>query len=263
MLAVENVVKYKTRRANVLSIHPPLNQITKGTSEMTYTKDTLIFAPFPLNKQFIDLTGRKYDHLTVIGFAGRINRQSLWYCECECGGVARVSNGTLNHKDAHSCGCKRGGVIHGETLGGKHTTEYVAYHSAKSRCQNPRFHQYANYGGRGIEFRFSSFDEFLAEVGRKPTSKHSLDRIDVNGHYESGNIRWATSQEQYRNMTKNHWIEYDGESLTLSEWGRKLGIHHTTLDGRINHAGWCIPCALTLPPRSKCSHKTYKYKWLK
>lgn len=222
---------------------------------MTYIKDTLIFAPLPSNKHFIDLTGRKYDRLTVLGFAARTNRQSLWYCECECGGVVRASSGNLKYKEAHSCGCKRGGATHGETRGGGYSVEYRAYQGAKSRCQNPRFRQYANYGGRGIEFRFSSFEEFLAEVGRKPTPKHSLDRIDVNGHYESGNIRWATSQEQYRNMTKNHWIEYDGEILTLSEWSKKLGMAVSTLDGRINLRGWCVPCSFTLPLRSrKCIH---------
>ena len=86
---------------------------------------------------------------------------------------------------------------------GKRTPEYRAYANAKSRCNNPKFTGYEYYGGRGIEFRFSSFLEFLHEVGLRPSKTHSIDRKNSEGHYEKGNVHWATKQDQSRN-TRNH-----------------------------------------------------------
>jgi hypothetical protein len=74
--------------------------------------------------------------------------------------------------------------------------EYRSFASAKERCKSTNRADYYRYGGRGIKFLYSSFKEFLADVGLKPTAKHSLDRIDVEGHYEPGNCRWATSKLQ-------------------------------------------------------------------
>jgi hypothetical protein len=81
---------------------------------------------------------------------------------------------------------------------GKWTGAYRSYVSAKGRCHNPNVCNFKWYGGRGIKFRFSSFDEFYAELGDRPTGM-TLDRIDVNGHYEPGNVRWLPLAEQQRN----------------------------------------------------------------
>jgi|SRR5579859_591152 len=80
-----------------------------------------------------------------------------------------------------------------------HTPEYVSYVAAKYRCTEPKCISWENYGGRGIQFRFASFEEFLAELGPKPGPEHSLDRIDNDGNYEVGNVRWATPLEQVHN----------------------------------------------------------------
>src|SRR6267143_733283 len=78
--------------------------------------------------------------------------------------------------------------------------EYLAFQNAKYRCTNPDNNSYENYGGRGIEFRFSSFAEFFAEVGSRPSPEHSIDRFpDNDGHYEKGNVRWATIHQQLNN----------------------------------------------------------------
>jgi hypothetical protein len=81
----------------------------------------------------------------------------------------------------------------------RRSPEYRSYASAKNRCTNPKNEAWENYGGRGIEFRFASFPHFLSELGPRPSLEHSLDRRNVNGHYESGNCRWATEQEQFLN----------------------------------------------------------------
>ncbi len=85
------------------------------------------------------------------------------------------------------------------THGQSRTKEYVVYRAAKQRCRNPNQKQYKDYGGRGIEFRFTSIVDWVAELGPKPGPDYSVDRINNNGHYEPGNIRWATKVEQSRN----------------------------------------------------------------
>jgi len=82
------------------------------------------------------------------------------------------------------------------------TPTYNSYLSAKGRCTNPNNGNYFNYGGRGIEFKFTSFEQFIKELGPKPSSKHSLDREDNEGHYEHGNVRWATRDQQANNRRK-------------------------------------------------------------
>jgi hypothetical protein len=77
--------------------------------------------------------------------------------------------------------------------------EYRAYHDAKQRCTNANHKRYADWGGRGIEFRFSSFEEFLESVGPRPSSNHSIDRKDNNGPYEKGNVVWSSRSEQQHN----------------------------------------------------------------
>ena len=82
--------------------------------------------------------------------------------------------------------------------------EQQAYRNARNRCTNPNHEHWRNYGGRGIEFRFTSFNHFLEHVGHRPTPSHSLDRINNEGHYEPGNIRWATPEQQYTNKRKRY-----------------------------------------------------------
>ena len=89
-------------------------------------------------------------------------------------------------------------VFHGAARKGRVTPEYRAYHGAKCRCTNPNEPLWKYYGGRGIKFLFISFEEFFACVGPRPIGM-SLDRINNNGHYEPGNMRWATRSQQRRN----------------------------------------------------------------
>jgi hypothetical protein len=109
----------------------------------------------------------------------------------------------------------------------------------RQRCQNPKNPSFAYYGGRGIVVcaRWSSFGLFLADVGRRPSSNHSLDRIDTNGHYEPGNVRWATAKVQNRNKRSNSELTIAGETLTVAEWAERTGVDPSTLHKRIR-AGW-------------------------
>jgi len=86
--------------------------------------------------------------------------------------------------------------------GAKSTPEYAAYMSAKGRCNNPRNRSYKDYGGRGIKFLFTSFGQWLAEIGPRPSSAHSHDRIENDGNYEPGNVRWDTKDHQAQNRRR-------------------------------------------------------------
>lgn len=155
----------------------------------------------------LDLTGQKFGTLIAlyrIGYAEK--HQAIWQCRCDCKRdgcpkYVQVLQLNLRHKRTKGCGCLGGKVRHGASSGGKITPEYRSYRGAKERCQNKKHHKYLIYGGRGIEFRFNNFEEFYNELGPKPEpkSKYSVDRKKNNGHYERGNVRWATAKEQANN----------------------------------------------------------------
>lgn len=117
------------------------------------------------------------------------------------------------------------------------SAERNAFRDMKRRCTNPAHPDWKNYGGRGIECRFATFEDFFAAVGPKPAQGWSLDRIDNARHYEPGNVRWADRVQQNRNRRNNHLVTYQGETLCLAAWAERIGIHHNTLQGRIAK-GW-------------------------
>jgi hypothetical protein len=125
-----------------------------------------------------------------------------------------------------------------------------------SRCFNPRVDRFPVYGGRGITVcdRWrgpEGYPNFLADMGRRPTSGHSLDRIDPDGDYAPGNVRWATTKVQAHNRTNNRRIEYRGEVLTLTQAAELSGVGRSTLANRLN-AGWPVERAMSAPLRRRC-----------
>lgn len=112
------------------------------------------------------------------------------------------------------------------------TPEYRAWAHLKARCSNPNVHNYADYGGRGIRNDYNDFAEFIADVGRRPSKSHSIDRIENDGHYSPGNCRWATRVEQATNNRRNKKITHRERTLTIAEWSRETGIDHATIWSR-------------------------------
>jgi hypothetical protein len=159
---------------------------------------------------FQDLTGSKFTRLTAKWSEGRNHRTVMWLCLCVCGNTVHTTANALLRKRTKSCGCynrdrsRIGNRRHGHSTRLKGLTpEYRSYSHAKARCENTVDAKYPYYGGRGIEFRFKSFQEFFAELGKKPSRAHSVHRIDNDGHYEAGNVKWATAKEQCTN--KRRW----------------------------------------------------------
>lgn len=161
----------------------------------------------------INLIGKIFGRLRVIGYAGKNKRrQTLWNCVCNCGEKPIVLSYSLRSGRTVSCGCfirellLQKSTSHGHARQGKETPEYRAWQHAKSRCFNPRVWNYEEYGGRGItmsEDWKNSFENFLKDMGPRPSNNYSLDRYPNNdGNYEPGNCRWATSSEQAFNRRK-------------------------------------------------------------
>lgn len=107
------------------------------------------------------------------------------------------------------------------------------------RCRRPNNHAFASYGARGIKVcqRWHSFENFAADMGERPSTRHSLDRIDNNGSYEPGNVRWATPAEQVRNTRRSVLLTMDGKTLCVADWATELGISRYTLYDRLRR-GW-------------------------
>lgn len=121
------------------------------------------------------------------------------------------------------------------------TPEYWCWRRIKQKCYDPYASNFKYYGGRGIkmdESWYNSFEAFFKYVGKRPTPKHTLERINNNKNYEPGNVRWATKREQCNNRRTNKSIEYKGESRTVAEWARVLGLKRQTLHSRLVRNGW-------------------------
>lgn len=145
-------------------------------------------------------------------------------------------------------------ATHRESYGSVRTPEYAAWVNMIQRCENASLRDYHRYGGRGVrvcEQWRNSFEAFLADVGRRPSSGHSLDRYpNPDGNYEPGNVRWATETQQQQNRSDNRVIEAFGERMCLAEWSRKTGIKRETIARRLN-AGESPERALATDPRFK------------
>lgn len=209
----------------------------------------------------VNLTGRRFGRLIVYSVHSRSSERLLWLALCDCGLWKTASSNRLLSGVTKSCGCLKQTRL--AELRFKHgmgrTPEYRAYGGAKNRCENPQCPKYPNYGGRGIQFRFASFEEFYAVLGDRPSPQHSIDRIDVNGHYESGNVRWATAKEQQNNKSSNVRVTAWESSQTLTEWADQFGVEARTVRDRLAR-GWTPEQALTVPT-SVYSKGMSRKKW--
>jgi hypothetical protein len=136
---------------------------------------------------------------------------------------------------------------HGDNRRGKRTREYEIWAGMRKRCYNQRDKLYPYYGGRGIRMCDSWYDSyiaFLSDMGRSPSPKHSLDRIDNDGNYEPGNVRWATRSEQMLNTRRNRLVTFAGVTLPLKAWCDLLGVNYKKAHNRIVKLGWAPEVAL-------------------
>lgn len=207
----------------------------------------------PKSKRFIDLEGSRFGYFTVKSFSGIHKSATYWNVVCDCGEDRVVCSGALINGKSKSCGCLRAELsrtrtrIHGES-GVNKTPELRSWEMMRVRCNNPNNHKFPMYGGRGIKVceRWDSYENFLEDMGRRPSLNHSIDRINNNEGYFPENCRWATPKEQARNRSSNSLIEYDGRTQCIAAWCEEFGIGRCTLRARIKR-GWSIERALNQP----------------
>ena len=197
----------------------------------------------------LDLTGKRFSRLTVIGDAPRRGHNLYYICRCDCGNEKTVVRSNLTSEKTRSCGCFRNEVTRkrARTHGCSRTIEHIVWLGMIARCTAKSNKGWKNYGGRGIkvcERWRHDFAAFLSDMGPRPSSEHSihrseysLDRIDNDGNYEPSNCRWAIHREQMNNVRYNRIITVNGESKTVAEWTRKLGCSTSTIGQRLRH-GW-------------------------
>lgn len=215
-----------------------------------------------------DLSGKKFGRLTAIEDIGKTKRGRVWRCICECGNETQSISTYLKIGHKKSCGClhadsaKISGLkqrTHGYTTVDKKWTasEYGVWMSMKARCGNPKAASYKRYGARGIKVceRWMKFENFIKDMGPRPTNKHSLDRIDTNKGYDPENCRWADQMQQAQTRTNVRKIHAFGETMTASMWERRTGISALTIRNRID-AGWSPEDALTKPKKVQNASST-------
>lgn len=192
------------------------------------------------------LPGTRFGRLTFVRRSERTTNHGYHLLEmlCDCGKTVFVRLGDVKHKATKSCGClkREGAGTYGMTHGLTKTREYRIWDGIRSRCKRPNQQAWEYYGRRGIkvcERWDNSFEAFFADMGKAPTPAHSIDRIDPDGDYEPTNCRWATVMEQNQNKRSNVFLTAFGQTLCLSEWGRKTGLDSATIQRRLRKG--CSP----------------------
>ena len=191
--------------------------------------------------------GDKYGKLTITQFLPTVQLGITYVlCRCDCGASKRIRVASIRSGQTKSCGCysREAHVTHRMTS----SAEYGVWTAMKTRCNNPKAKCYKNYGGRGIKIceRWSSFENFLEDMGIRPSKKHTLDRIQNDGPYSPDNCRWATVKEQCRNKRSNRFLVVGGTRKTLIEWSEEVNIHPDLISRRLQN-GWTDEAAVTIP----------------
>lgn len=221
-------------------------------------------------QHFEDLTGQKFERLTVVG-PEKETGSPKWICQCDCGGSIVVAKWELKHGEYKSCGCLqrekaaaqafamgKANLKHGKTS----SIDYNVWRSVRQRCFDKNSPSYFRYGAKGIKVcsRWLSFEAFHEDMGPRPSISYSIDRKDNQFGYSCGhceeciannwpsNCRWATAQEQQRNRTNNIYIAFDGRVKLLVEWAEEYGIPQSILHSRVFRLGWPFDVALQTKP---------------
>lgn len=144
------------------------------------------------------------------------------------------------------------------THGMSKSPEYSSWSNMRARCTNPNHPDFSRYGGRGITVHDdwnrqpNGFHNFFDHVGPKPFPGATIDRIDVNGNYEPGNVRWLSRAQQNRNRRDTIYCEFGGERVSIADLAARFGVPLSRLRERMER-GWSVERAVMEPPRITAS----------
>lgn len=200
--------------------------------------------------KIVNLKGLRFGQLTVVERAENRGNQTAWVCLCDCGNRCVVMSTHLKAGHTQSCGClQRERTSQAREIHGKSNSRlYRIWSNMKSRCYNPNTTYYQDYGGRGITVCDEWKDDFQAfyewAVLHGYSDDLTIDRKDNNLGYSPDNCWWTTRSKQQNNRRNNRYISYNGETLTITQWARKLGISQKVLFARLNDYHWDIEKSL-------------------
>lgn len=208
-----------------------------------------------------DLTGQRFGKLIVVGeAAARVHGKVHWSCVCDCGVTKLIAGGSLRDGVSTSCGCS---LVASNKLRTRHgmtdTPEHKVWRQMHTRCTNKRSTGFAHYGGRGITVckEWGVFETFFADMGKRPSAKHSIERNNTNGNYNKTNCRWAISVDQNENTRRSRIWTVDGVSYPSSQKAAiAAGVDQATI------VRWCngySQAGVKHAPKRGCS-STLKYK---
>lgn len=203
-----------------------------------------------------DITGQRFGRLVAIRpIKGKLGkRQRQWFCLCDCGNANTLNTNVLLSGISRSCGCFQieARIDNNTTHDQSKTSEYSAWQNMKRRCDNVSSRSYPNYGGRGIAYdaRWSIFENFIADLGPKPTRAHTLERINNELHYGPTNCVWETRKVQARNRRTSKLFTHQGQTRCLAEWERELNLPLHSIGTRMRR-GYTFEQAISHKPYQK------------
>lgn len=194
------------------------------------------------------MIGSTFGMLKVTSHTRRKNRRTYVSVLCCCGNEVEMRSDHVRKKK--HCGCLSADlrIWSKRTHGMSNTPEYYVWAQMWSRCTNEKHESYPNYGGRGIYVcnRWESFENFMKDMGRRPSDCEDIDRKDNNREYSAGNCRWTTKVVNCRNTRKNINLTLNGKTQPVSAWAEEVGLPYAALADRVRR-GWSDEDAIRVP----------------
>lgn len=204
--------------------------------------------------------GEKFSRLTAVSFHHRDGKIYFWTFKCDCGNETTTKASSVVRGKTRSCGCLQKETIanvghKNATHGYGRTSEYGIWFNMVQRCHNPKHIGYENWGGRGIGVceRWMDPAAFIADMGLRPTNRHTIERVNNELGYSPENCVWATYHAQHRNKRTNINVEYNGQTMCLKDAAKAAGLNYSTVCKRISALGWTPQQAIMEPVNENIS----------